>query len=280
MFAHTKKSFVQSSVVVALLALLLVGCSTPARVHLPDDEALKQRHQEIYKLADLPPPQVRIQSGDTLRIVRDAQEPSEKDDMTLFVVRPDGYFSMPYVGLIKADGRTPEDVAKEVTSKLSKIYRRPNATVNIAIAPSNKVFIGGAVPNAAFFDLVGHATLEQVLLASGGVLPSADSDNIALLRAGDDGKYKMYFFSLASLLQDKDRPMIAMQRGDLIYVPQSGIGSTVEAVDMYFTRLFPINKGIGVGFNYDLNGTRVKNSGNTTNIENTSIGPVDSISIP
>ncbi|MGP0174581.1 polysaccharide biosynthesis/export family protein [Pseudomonas sp. NCHU5208] len=253
MFAHTKKSFVQSPVVAALLALLLVGCSTPARVHLPDDEALKLRHQEIYKLADLPPPQVRIQSGDTLRIVRDAQEPAEQDDMSLFVVRPDGYFSMPYVGLIKADGRTPEDVAKEVTSKLSKIYRRPNATVNIAIAPSNKVFIGGAVPNAAFFDLVGHATLEQVLLASGGVLPSADSDNIALLRAGDDGKYKMYFFSLASLLQDKERPMIAMQRGDLIYVPQSGIGSAVEAVDMYFTRLIPINKAVGLGFNYNLN---------------------------
>ena len=64
--------------------------------------------------------------------------------------------------------------------------------------------------------------------------------------------------------------MVAMQRGDIIYVPQSGIGSAVEAVDMYFTRLIPINKGIGVGFNYDLNGTDVSNSGNTTN----NIGPV------
>jgi protein involved in polysaccharide export with SLBB domain len=169
------------------------------------------------------------------------------------MVRPDGYFSMPFVGLIKADQRTPEDVAKEVTAKLAKVYRRPTATVNIAIAPSNKVFVGGAVPNAAFFDLVGHATLEQVLIASGGVLPSADSDNIALLRAGIDGKYKMYFFSLANMLQGNDRPMVAMQRGDIIYVPQSGIGSAVEAVDMYITRLIPINKSIGVGFSYELN---------------------------
>jgi protein involved in polysaccharide export with SLBB domain len=239
--------------ITALLMAVLTACSTPAHVPLPDKEALELRHKEIYQLADLPPPTVRIQSGDTLRIVRDAQEPSEKDDMTLFVVRPDGFFSMPFVGLIKADGRNSEDVAREVTGKLSEIYRRPNVTVNIAIAPSNKVFIGGAVPNAAFFDLVGHATLEQVLLASGGVLPSADSENIALLRAGTDGKYKLYFFSLASLLQDKDRPMIAMQRGDLIYVPQSGIGRAVEAVDMYFTRLFPINKSIGLGYSYDLN---------------------------
>lgn len=254
-----------------LLMATLSACSTPARVHLPEDDVVEARHKDIYQLAQLPPPVVRIQSGDTLRIVRDAQEPTEKDDMTLFVVRPDGYFSMPFVGLIKADGRTAEDVAREVTHKLSNIYRRPNATVNIAIAPSNKVFIGGAVPNAAFFDLVGHATLEQVLLASGGVLPSADSDNIALLRAGSDGKYKRYFFSLATLLQDKDRPMITMQRGDLIYVPQSGIGSAVEAVDMYFTRLIPINKGIGVGLNYDLNQSDVSNSGNST----TNIGTVN-----
>ena len=254
-----------------LLVSTLSACSTPARVHLPDDEVLKLRHQEIYSLAELPPAQVRIQSGDTLRIVRDAQEPSEKDDMTLFMVRPDGFFSMPFVGLIKADGRTPEDVGREVTLKFSKIYRRPNATVNIAIAPSNKVFVGGAVPNPAFFDLTGHATLEQVVLGSGGVLPSADSDNVALLRAGTDGKYKLYFFSLANLLEEQNRPMVAMQRGDIIYVPQSGIGSAVEAVDMYFTRLIPINKGIGVGFNYDLNGTAVKNSGNTTN--NTIVNP-------
>lgn len=237
----------------SLMLILLSACTTPANVPLPNKQALALRHQEIYQLAELPPAQVRIQSGDTLRIVRDAQEPSEKDDMTLFVVRPDGFFSVPFAGLIKADGRTPQDVAQEVTGKLAKIYRQPNVTVNIAIAPSNKVYIGGAVPNAAFFDLVGHATLEQALLGSGGVLPSADSDNIALLRPGNDGKYKLYFFSLATMLQDPNRPMVALQRGDIIYVPQSGIGSAVEAVDMYFTRLIPINKSIGVGFSYDLN---------------------------
>jgi polysaccharide biosynthesis/export protein PslD len=222
-------------VAVLLMGQLLVAC-TPARVHMPSSDALKLRHQEIYKLSDLPPPQVRIQSGDTLRIVRDAQEPAESDDVTLFLVRPDGFFSMPFIGLIKADGRTPESVAEEVTEKLGKIYRQPAATVNIAIAPSNRVFVGGAVPNPALFDLVGHATVEQALLGSGGV-----------------GKYKTYFFSLATLLQEENRPMVALQRGDIIFVPQSGIGSAVEAVDMYVTRLIPVNKSIGLGFNYDLN---------------------------
>eukprot|EP00866_Antonospora_locustae_P000679 jgi/Antlo1/679/489 len=74
------------------------------------------------------------------------------------------------------------------------------------------------------------------------------------------------------MLTNPNHPRVALQRGDLIFVPQSGIGATVEAVDMYFTRLFPINKGIGVGFNYDLNDSGVKNSGNTTtNIEKINI---------
>ncbi|MGE7958989.1 polysaccharide biosynthesis/export family protein [Pseudomonas sp. NPDC089530] len=245
--------------------LWLGGCSTPAHIALPDSDTLKARHAAALTLADLPPAQVLIQSGDTLRIVRDAQEPASSDDMTLFVVRPDGFISMPGIGRIKAALLTPEDLGKAITGRYQRIYREPEVTVNIAIAPSNRVFIGGAVANPSFFNLAGTVSVEQAVLSSGGVLPSADSSNIALLRAGADGKYKMYFVDLASMLSNPEHPLVALQRGDLIYVPQSKIGSTVEAVDMYFTKLFPINKGIGVGFNYDLNQQDVKNSGNTIN---------------
>lgn len=248
---------------VIMLAVCITACSTPARVHLPSSSFLSEKHNNIATLADLPMSRVVIHSGDTLRIIRDAQEPAENDDMTLFVVRPDGYISMPFVGSLHVAGQTPEQVSETVTEKYSDIYRQPNATVNIAIAPSNKVYVGGAVPNPDFFDLTGAATIEQALLSTGGVLPSADSDNIALLRVNTNGKYDMYFFSYANLLTDQDRPAINLQRGDMIYVPQSAIGSAVEAVDMYFTKLFPVQKGIGVGFNYELN--RVKSKAPTVN---------------
>lgn len=243
----------------------LGGCSTPAHVALPDSDTLKARHEAALTLADLPLAQVLIQSGDTLRIVRDAQEPPSTDAMTLYMVRPDGFISVPSIGRIKASLRTPEDLGQEITGRYKRIFREPEVTVNIAIAPSNRVFIGGAVANPAFVNLAGSVSVEQALLSSGGVLPSADSSNIALLRTGADGKYKMYFVDLSSMLSNPNHPMVALQRGDLIYVPQSKIGSTVEAVDMYFTKLFPVNKGIGVGFNYDLNSQSVRNSGNTTN---------------
>ncbi len=159
----------------------------------------------------------------------------------------------------------PKNVLMQRMGKRQMVFalREPAVTVNIASAPSNKVFIGGAVSNPAFFDLAGNVSVEQALLSSGGVLPSADASNVALLRTGPDGKYRTYFISLESMLTNPNHPRVALQRGDLIFVPQSGIGATVEAVDMYFTKLFPINKGIGIGLNYDLNKSDVKNSGNT-----------------
>ncbi|RMX03534.1 polysaccharide export protein [Corticibacter populi] len=242
------------------MAALMAGCSTPATIALPDAQLLEQRHAQVHTLAELTAPVVRIHPGDTLRIVRDAQEPAESDDMTLFVVQPDGAFSMPFVGKVQAAGKTPEALAGDITERYARIYRQPQVTVNIAIAPGNKVFVGGAVPNPAFFDLAGAGSVEQAILASGGVLPTADTRNVALLREGDDGKYQLYFFSLANLLTEPDRPVIALQRGDVLYVPKSGIGNAVEAVDMYFTRLIPISKAIGLGFNYELN----RSSSNST----------------
>ena len=246
-----------------LLSLLsasvwLGGCTTPAHVALPDNDTLQTRHHMALTLADLPAPQVLIQAGDTLRIVRDAQEAASSDEMTLFVVRPDGFISMPNIGRIKASLRTPEDLGKDITDRYRNVFREPAVTVNIAVAPSNRVFIGGAVANPSYFNLAGAVSVEQALLSSGGVLPSADSTNVALLRTGANGKYTMYFVNLSTMLSDPNHPMVTLQRGDLIYVPQSKIGSTVEAVDMYFTKLFPVNKGIGVGFNYDLNQQDVK----------------------
>lgn len=243
----------------SLLAIQLAGCSTPAHVSVPGGSLAQEYSDGALALAELPPPKIMVLPGDTLRIVRDAQEPAEDDDMTLFLVRPDGFISMPHVGTLKVAGLSPEAIAQQVTEHYAKIYREPQVTVNIAIAPSNRIFVGGAVPNPDFFDLSGTATLEQVLMSSGGVLPTADVSKVALLRADETGKYNIYLFNLSEMLMSQERPSLALQRGDLVYVPKSGIGRTVEAIDMYFTRLFPINKGIGVGFNYELNRKDVKN---------------------
>ena len=244
----------QRSILFSILLLSLSACSLPAKVGVPDDEILRIGHERFASLALAPPLPTRIVPGDTLRIVRDAQEPAEKDDMTLFIVRPDGNISVPLVGTIRAAELTPGDLSGQITERLRPIYHQPEVTVNIAEAPSNRVFIGGEVHNPSVYPLNGRVTIEQAIIAAGGILPSADGKNIALLREDENGKYQLYFLDYKDLISlDDERRVVALQRGDVIFLPKSGIGNAVDAVDMYFTRLFPINKGIGVGFNYDLN---------------------------
>lgn len=231
--------------------MVLAGCSTPARITVPDEDVLALRHEEIRTLADLPAPSVLIQAGDTLDIIRNSPFKISGDENRQYVVRPDGKISIPNAGLVQAAGRSPEELARTISARFANIYREPEVTVNIVDMPGNRAFIGGAVRNPSAVTLTGNVTMEQALLGSGGLLPSADSKNVALVRAGGDGKYSVYFLNLRTLLEDPNHPVVVLQRGDMIFVPKSGIGNTVEAVDLYITRMIPFN--LGIGASYDLN---------------------------
>lgn len=249
--SHIKIGTRASQFVTALLVIFLAGCSTPATISMPNSDVLELRHEEIHTLADLPAPSVLIQAGDTLDIIRNSPFKTSADENRQYVVRPDGKISVPNAGLIQAAGLSPEALASTISEKFANIYREPEVTVNIIDMPGNRAFIGGAVRNPSAIPLNGNITMEQALLGSGGLLPTADSEHVALVRVGDEGKYNVYFLNLRSFLEDPNRPVVALQRGDMIFVPKSGIGSTVEAVDLYITRMIPFN--LGIGASYDLN---------------------------
>jgi len=192
--------------------------------------------------------------GDTLRIVRDAQTPAEADEATLFSIRPDGQFAYRYVGTIQGNGRTPEEIAAEISQKLAPIYRYPKVTVNVALAPGNRVFVGGAVRNPTVIDLAASVSLEQAVIAAGGVLPGGDSSHIALMRLDANGCYRVYFSNFKKILTPEPaRKAVLLQRGDIVFVPKSAVGNAVDMVDLYLNQLLPFNKSIGLGFTYGLN---------------------------
>lgn len=105
---HTKDGIRARQFIAALLAMVLAGCSTPARITVPDEDVLALRHEEIRTLADLPAPSVLIQAGDTLDIIRNSPFKISGDENRQYVVRPDGKISIPNAGLVQAAGRSPE----------------------------------------------------------------------------------------------------------------------------------------------------------------------------
>lgn len=244
-------------------AVLLCACNTPARIGLPDSPEIKAAQDAGRALAGKPLPPERIHAGDTLRIVRNTGEaPSISAftansiyELTLFPVLNDGTFSYPYIGSVKAAGLTIPQLITELEGKLAPVYRETALTINISQAPSNVVFVGGAVRNPSNLPVPVAANLEQALVGVGGINADADASKVALLRQGDDGLYKTYFFDYSKLLYagggGPSAPVL-LQRGDVVFVPKSTVGNKVDGVNMYFNQLIPFSKSLGFGVNYNL----------------------------
>jgi len=243
--------------------LLLCACNTPARIGLPESPEIQAAQAAGRALAGKPLPPERIHAGDTLRIVRNTGEaPSISAftansiyELTLFPVLNDGTFSYPYIGSVKAAGLTVPQLTQVLEDKLAPVYRETALTINISQAPSNMVFVGGAVRNPANLPVAVMTNLEQALVGAGGINADADARLVALLRQGDDGLYKTYFFDYSKLLyagSGGPTAPVLLQRGDVVFVPKSSVGNKIDGVNLYFNQLIPFSKSLGFGVNYNL----------------------------
>jgi len=257
------------NILLILSVFMLCACSVPAKVALPESQELKAGHQAGQALAGKPLPPERIRAGDTLRIVRNTGEaPSISAftansiyELTLFTVLNDGTFAYPYVGQVKAAGLTPQQLTLLLEDKLKHIYQDSALTVNISQTPSNTVFVGGSVRNPASLPVTVATTVEQAIVGAGGVLPVADSRNIALLRQEEDGRYKTYFFDYRNFMiaGNGGGAPVLLQRGDVVFVPKSSVGNGIEWVDLYLNQLIPFTKSIGIGASYQINDRSTSN---------------------
>nr|WP_286674868.1 polysaccharide biosynthesis/export family protein [Pseudomonas subflava] len=257
-----KKAPAIKALLLLLLALGLTACTTPARISLPDSDTMEAGQAAARTLADLPPVEERIYPGDVLRIVRNSGETPTISaftansiyELTLYTVMNDGSFSYPFIGKVQAAGKTPEQLSDELQERMTPYYREPGVTVNINQAPGNTVFVGGSVRNPQPYSTNVATTLERAIIAAGGVMPNADSRHVALLRSDASGRYKTYFVDFSKLLHggQQGRQAIALQRGDVVFIPKSGVGDRIEGVDLYLNQLIPFTKSIGIGANYDL----------------------------
>lgn len=242
------------------MCLVLASCGTPATVSLPSSDKINAHQIEIIGFDKVPAPVARILPGDVLSIVRDEEsfnvngwQTINNPDHVTYSVRTDGLFAYPYAESVAARGLTPEEVGANISHRLAKLYRHPEVTVNIDSSTANRVFVGGAVRNPSAVDMGSAEYMQQAIIAAGGVLTTADSSHVALLRMSGNGKYTVYFFDYSQLLKASDQPGVMLQRGDIVFVPKSAVGNAIDAVDVYLNQLLPFSKAISLGFAYNLN---------------------------
>ncbi len=135
------------------------------------------------------------------------------------VVRPDGSFSFPLVGDIRALDRTVDEVRADLVTRLSKYI--PNANVSVAVTKvmSYKIYVVGRVNKPGEY-LIGHYTdVLQALSLAGGLTPFAAENDIKVMRRVD-GEQQAIPFRYGDVRKGKDLEQnIILQRGDVVMVP-------------------------------------------------------------
>jgi polysaccharide biosynthesis/export protein len=99
------------------------------------------------------------------------------------MVDSDGQITIPFVGSIQADGRTPQEIARTITGRLTGKAHQPQAIVRLARNAAANVTVVGDVANSARVPLTarGERVLD-VLAAAGGVRQPVDKMTIQITR--------------------------------------------------------------------------------------------------
>jgi polysaccharide export outer membrane protein len=175
--------------------------------------------------------------------VSEANEVSENyiigpmDEITVFVwrnqelgarvqVRPDGRITTPLISDMVAVGKTPAQLAQDITGVLSRYIQDPLVSVMVDRANgtfSQQIRVVGATTRPASIPYRANMTLLDAMIAVGGLNEFAAGNRARLIRRDrTSGEQREYDLRIASLLRRGDTSAnVRLEPGDVIIIPES-----------------------------------------------------------
>lgn len=164
------------------------------------------------------PPEVGgyiVNPGDVL----DISVWKEEDLKKQVLVRPDGYFSFPLAGDIRANGRTIEDVRQELVNRVSRFIPDPVVSVAVMEARGSEIYVIGQVQRPGEFPANRFVDVIQALSMAGGTTPFAQLDSIKILRREGTTQQAIPFSYRDIAAGKRLQQNIVLRPGDTVLVP-------------------------------------------------------------
>ena len=98
------------------------------------------------------------------------------------VIRPDGKISIPLIGEVKASGRTANQLASQIASRLKEYKDNPVVTVSVREVNSYYIYVLGEVTKPGKMQLKSHATVLQAVAIAGGFTVYAAKNKMTVIR--------------------------------------------------------------------------------------------------
>ena len=166
-------------------------------------------------------------------------DPAIERDST---VRPDGMISIDLVGDVPASGRTTEEIAKDIQSRISRFKRDAVVSVSLSASLSTEITILGEI-RAATFPLQRETRLIEAIGMVGGARQMANKDNVRIIRV-EDGETHILKADLTAIEHGDLTTNYTLRGGDIIIVPPTVLAQAGYWVQGVF---FPIQQIIGMG---------------------------------
>ncbi len=143
-------------------------------------------------------------------------------DLTKSVqVADSGTINLPLVGEVRVAGKTPNEVERDLTSKLGAEYlQNPQVSVYVKEYNSQNVTVSGAVKKPGVYPIRGKTSLLQAVAMAGDF--DAGSDSSVLILRENGGKRMAARFDV-SAIQKGQAEDPALQAGDQIVAGTSAI---------------------------------------------------------
>ena len=140
-------------------------------------------------------------------------------------VRPDGRFSMPVIRDIIAVGKTPSELADELTKKLKEYVQNPVVAISVKEFNSYNIFVLGEVVKPGKYPLKSKTTLLQGITIAGGFTPIAARNQVVIFRFKDSepGVQTLTASYDDIVLRGGIGQNLELQAGDTVVVPSESM---------------------------------------------------------
>lgn len=228
--------------VFGLAALPLAACGGlgPSRGPRPSASAAASGFPDI-PFADWTDaePEYVLYPGDEVEVAT----PTAPELTRTLKVGPDGRVSLPLVGQIMAADRTLAELERDASDAYAGQLVRPVVEVTLKQAGPIRFWVDGEVRTPGVYEMFGDVDAYQAVIQAGGFLPTARTQEVALIRRGPGGRAMLRVLDL----RPRSGMAVALRRGDIVYVPRSTLGELAN----FFTQ---VRNALPIGFSYSING--------------------------
>ena len=184
-------------------------------------------------------PEYLLYPGDEIEVAM----PTAAELTRTLRVAPDGRIALPLIGNVMAADRSLTDLQQGLSAAYASQLVRPVIEVTLRQAGPIRVWVDGEVRTPGVYEVNGDIDAYQAVVQAGDFLPTAKPQQTALIRRGPGGRRMMRVIDL----RPRRGEVVALRRGDLIYVPRSNLGELAN----FFTQ---VRNALPIGFNYTING--------------------------